>query len=167
MKKNILITFFFACIPGAGQMYQEYMKRGLSIMTLAGIFLILVALIGSPIFIIPLLIIMAYSFFDTFNIRNKKNPEDQPKDEYIWETFGISNIVAGINSGKKNKLIGYALIIVGAYILCNNVFSGIIYESNIDILIKIMHMLQAYVPAIIISALSIGVGIKLLNIKEK
>ena len=31
MKKNGFLTFIFACIPGAGQMYHGYMQRGLSI----------------------------------------------------------------------------------------------------------------------------------------
>ena len=30
MKKNALLTFIFACVPGAGQMYYGYMQRGLS-----------------------------------------------------------------------------------------------------------------------------------------
>ena len=34
MKKNGFLTFIFACIPGAGQMYYGYMQRGLSIETL-------------------------------------------------------------------------------------------------------------------------------------
>ena len=34
MKKNGFLTFCFACIPGAGQMYYGYMKRGLSLITL-------------------------------------------------------------------------------------------------------------------------------------
>ena len=29
MKKNGFLTFIFACIPGAGQMYYGYMQRGL------------------------------------------------------------------------------------------------------------------------------------------
>ena len=31
MKKNSILTFLFACIPGAGQMYYGYMRRGLSV----------------------------------------------------------------------------------------------------------------------------------------
>ena len=31
MLKNGLLTLLFAFIPGAGQMYQGYMKRGLSL----------------------------------------------------------------------------------------------------------------------------------------
>ena len=34
MKKNAFLTFIFACIPGAGQMYYGYMKRGLSMITI-------------------------------------------------------------------------------------------------------------------------------------
>ena len=33
MKKNGILTFLFAFVPGAGQMYQGYMKRGLSLIT--------------------------------------------------------------------------------------------------------------------------------------
>ena len=28
MKKNAFLTFIFGCMPGAGQMYFGYMKRG-------------------------------------------------------------------------------------------------------------------------------------------
>ena len=34
MKKNGFLTFCFAFIPGAGEMYQGYMKRGLSLVML-------------------------------------------------------------------------------------------------------------------------------------
>ena len=32
MKKNGILTLLFAFIPGAGQMYQGYMKRGLCLL---------------------------------------------------------------------------------------------------------------------------------------
>ena len=34
MKKNALLTFIFACVPGAGQMYYGYMQRGLALISL-------------------------------------------------------------------------------------------------------------------------------------
>ena len=34
MKKNAFLTFLFACIPGAGQMYYGYMRRGLSLIVM-------------------------------------------------------------------------------------------------------------------------------------
>ena len=33
MKKHPIVTFIFACWPGAGQMYLGYTKRGVSLMT--------------------------------------------------------------------------------------------------------------------------------------
>ena len=41
MKKNGILTLLVACIPGAGQMYQGYMKRGLSLITMFCLFIIL------------------------------------------------------------------------------------------------------------------------------
>ena len=38
MMKNGILTFFFAFCPGAGQMYQGYMKRGLSLITMFCLF---------------------------------------------------------------------------------------------------------------------------------
>jgi TM2 domain-containing membrane protein YozV len=32
-KKNSFLTFIFSLIPGAGQMYLGFMKRGLSLMS--------------------------------------------------------------------------------------------------------------------------------------
>ena len=31
-RKSGFLTFCFACLPGAGEMYLGYMKRGLSVM---------------------------------------------------------------------------------------------------------------------------------------
>ena len=42
MKKNGILTLLFAFIPGAGQMYQGYMKRGLSLMLMAAAILSLI-----------------------------------------------------------------------------------------------------------------------------
>ena len=37
--KNGILTFIFAFCPGAGQMYQGYMKRGLSLITMFCLFI--------------------------------------------------------------------------------------------------------------------------------
>ena len=41
MMKNGILTFLFAFCPGAGQMYQGYMKRGLSLITMVCVALII------------------------------------------------------------------------------------------------------------------------------
>ena len=46
MLKNGLLTLLFAFIPGAGQMYQGYMKRGLSLMLMCCVIGVLAMLLG-------------------------------------------------------------------------------------------------------------------------
>lgn len=84
MKKNGILTLLFAFIPGAGQMYQGYMKRGLSLVLMA-------VAIGMAAVLIPpvafaLLVVFMYSFFDTFNLRAQISmgtaPEETDFQEY-------------------------------------------------------------------------------------
>ena len=66
MKKNALLTFIFACIPGAGQMYYGYMQRGLSLITLfCGCFIL--GALASPL-ALTCFIVWIYSFFDTYDL---------------------------------------------------------------------------------------------------
>ena len=55
MKKNGLLTFIFACIPGAGQMYYGYMQRGLSI-TMMLILCLMAATVVEPLMFLCLVI---------------------------------------------------------------------------------------------------------------
>ena len=66
MKKNGLLTFIFACIPGAGQMYYGYMQRGLSIAMIL-ILCVMAATVIQPLLFLCLVIWM-YSFFDTYDL---------------------------------------------------------------------------------------------------
>lgn len=156
MKKSLFLTFCFSFIPGAGQMYQNYMKRGLSLMCLAGILLILAVMTGTVIFIIPFLVVMAYSFFDTYNIRNAIGTQEQVKDDYLLKGFNLDKI-------KNNKLLGIGVILIGGYILLNNILYGIARDTGIQILIDLIRTIRAYLPSIIVSAITIGAGIKMLS----
>jgi len=168
MKKNGFFTFIFSFIPGAGQMYQEYMKRGLSIMILSGIFLALAAMIGSPIFIIPILVICAYSFFDTYHIRNMTEEKIKEfKDEYIWNenTLGLSIDKSKLNNNRK--IIGYILIIVGIYVLFDSVFLRMAWQLEIEWLSILCAMLSRYTPTVAASLVAVFAGFKLITPKDK
>ncbi len=156
MKKSVFLTFCFSFIPGAGQMYQNYMKRGLSLMCLAGILLILATMTETVIFVIPFLVVMAYSFFDTYNIRNTIGTEEQMKDDYIISGFDFGKL-------KNNKLLGIGIILIGGYILLNNILYGIARETGIQIIIDTIRIIRSYLPSIIVSAITIGVGVKMLS----
>ena len=81
MLKNGFLTFCCAFIPGAGQMYQGYMKRGLSLILTA----CLIGMVGSllnPVLLL-LVVLWMYSFFDTFNLRAQITADTAPEDDYL------------------------------------------------------------------------------------
>lgn len=156
MKKSSFLTFCFSFIPGAGQMYQNYMKRGLSLMCLAGVLLILATMTETVIFVIPFLVVMAYSFFDTYNIRNAIGTEEQLKDDYLLKGINFDSL-------KNNKLLGIGIILIGGYILLNNILYGIAIDTDIQILIDTIRVIRNYLPSIIVSAITIGAGVKMLS----
>lgn len=62
MKKNGILTLLFACIPGAGQMYQGYMKRGLSLITMFCLFIIVGSATGLDALVVGCIVVYMYSF---------------------------------------------------------------------------------------------------------
>ena len=83
MKKNGILTLLFALIPGAGEMYQGYMKRGLSLITMFCLSTFLGAWTQIAIFYIGAPILYMYSFFDTFNLRAQIGLDAAPADDYL------------------------------------------------------------------------------------
>ena len=160
MKKNLFFTFCFSFIPGAGQMYQNYMKRGLSIMCLAGLLLIFATLLETVIFVVPFLVVMAYSFFDTYNIRVLIGTEQEIEDEYI-----LKEIEVDFDKIKGNKLLGVGILLVGIYLLINNVLYNMVRYSEIDFLVNFIRTIRMYFPSLIVSAITIGIGIKMISKK--
>lgn len=165
MKKNGFLTFCFSFIPGIGQMYQGYMKRGVSLLTL---FIAIIAISGVTsmgVFGLPAIIVYAYSFFDTWNIRNKKEGDKYPEDVYIWDNDEIRKLFGKTKSVKKNSTIGIILLLFGIYLLFGTVFRRIAYDYNITFVYRIINEAMSYLPPIIIAAVSIGLGIKFISKK--
>ena len=81
MLKNGFLTFCCAFIPGAGQMYQGYMKRGLSLI-LTACLIGMVSSLLNPVMLL-LVVVWMYSFFDTFNLRAQIIADTAPEDDYL------------------------------------------------------------------------------------
>ena len=118
MKKNGILTLLFAFIPGAGQMYQGYMKRGLSLVLMAAA-VCMAAAIFSPI-MFALLVVFMYSFFDTFNLRAQIGMGTAPEDDYLVHFDPQDKRLARMMLD-SHKLVGWCLIAVGAMIAYNNI----------------------------------------------
>ena len=118
MMKNGILTFLFAFCPGAGQMYQGYMKRGLSLITMfcvafgAGT-LLEVLYVAMP-------IVWMYSFFDTFNLRAQIGTGTAPADDYLvhinWHDQRMEQFMMD-----SHKLLGWGLIALGALVAYQNI----------------------------------------------
>ena len=155
MKKNLFLTFCFSWVPGAGQMYQNYMKRGLSLMCIFGVLFALGVMLETVIFMVPAWIVFAYSFFDTFNIKNLVGTDDEVIDDYVFQCVDFDRV-------KGNKLLGVGIILVGVYLLLNNVLYGVVKEMQIAFFINFIRAVRMYFPSVIVSAITIGIGVKMI-----
>ncbi|MBO5477918.1 MAG: hypothetical protein J6A15_09235 [Clostridia bacterium] len=165
MKKNLFFTLCFSFVPGAGQMYQGYMKRGISILILFAAFCAIFATVAMPIFAIPLPVLYIYSFFDTFNIRNTIDKENKQEDKYLWDTSDLEELKNSFNVPSAKKLIGILLIFVGIYMILCNILPQILYDLDLNEVARYLRDLGSYITPITIALLSIVFGLKLINKK--
>ena len=118
MKKNGILTFLFAFVPGAGQMYQGYMKRGLSLITMFCL-CVMAGMLLEPL-VLTALIVWMYSFFDTFNLRAQIIAENAPADDYLvhinWKDKRMQDFMMD-----SHKLLGWGLIALGAMVAYQNI----------------------------------------------
>ena len=114
MMKNGILTFLFAFCPGAGQMYQGYMKRGLSLITMFCVAFGAGTLLGVLYVAMP--IVWMYSFFDTFNLRAQIGAGTAPQDDYLvhinWHDQRMEQFMLD-----SHKLLGWGLIAFGVWAL--------------------------------------------------
>ena len=123
MKKNGILTLLFAFIPGAGQMYQGYMKRGLSLVLMAAAICMASALI--PRIVVVLLVVFMYSFFDTFNLRAQISMGTAPEDDYLVHFDPQDKRLARMMMD-SHKLVGWGLIALGAIVFYNNIIMRVL-----------------------------------------
>lgn len=125
MLKNGLLTLLFAFIPGAGEMYQGYMKRGLSLV-LMFCAVAMLAMLFSPIAFF-LLVIFMYSFFDTLNLRAQIALGNAPTDDYLIHLDPKDKRLARLMLD-SHKLVGWVLIAFGALIAYENIIMDLLND---------------------------------------
>ena len=160
MKKNGFLTFIFACIPGAGQMYYGYMQRGLSIAMIL-ILCVMAATVVEPLLFLCLVIWM-YSFFDTYDLI-RHLAAGEPKDDDLLLPANWDNIRAILP--QHNKLLGWGLIAFGVWAL----YDILIADWMTTVLVHFFGYGYAYdiihgIPNILVGILLVVAGIKLLGL---
>lgn len=126
-QKHGLLLFLTSCVPGCGEMYQGYMKRGMSILTIfCGIFALAVFLeIGAlAVLMIPLWL---FSFFDSYNLRGQTDAQAEANpDAYL---FGLSDMDSRRMNDllrKRHSLVGWGLVLLGVYVLFETVVGRLV-----------------------------------------
>lgn len=159
MKKNGFLTFIFACIPGAGQMYYGYMQRGLSIAMML-ILCVMAATVVQPLLFLCLVIWM-YSFFDTYDLIRHMAAGESKEDSLL--------VPGNYEEIKKllpqhNRLIGWGLIGFGVWALYDLLIGNWVYK----ILTNVLGYGHAWdiingIPNLVVGGLLVFAGFKLLN----
>jgi hypothetical protein len=157
-KKSSFLTFWFSLLPGAGQMYMGFMKRGVSLMSAFFVLIFLTIWLSLGPLLLALPVIWFFAFFDTHNLRSMPDDEFYAMgDDYILIPEFAKEKTRFLQSKYRNVL-ALALIIIGFSILWNNVYD----------------LLDKYLPSFISTAifnfghyfpqLMIGFGIILLGL---
>ena len=115
--KNGFLLFITSCLSGCGQMYQGYMKRGLSLL-LAFFLVIFVSTyfyLGTLVLFLP--VIWAYAFFDSYSLRSQISAGTAPEDAFLFGLSDMDSKRLGELLRKRHSLIGWVLVAVGVYML--------------------------------------------------
>lgn len=159
MKKNGFLTFIFACIPGAGQMYYGYMQRGLSLITMF-IACFIVGAIINPLAALAIIVWM-YSFFDTYDLVRHLAAGD-PKEDGLLLIGNFDDVKKLIP--QHTKLVGWGLIGFGVWTLYDLLIGNWVYK----ILTNVLGYGHAWdiingIPNLVVGGLLVFAGFKLLN----
>lgn len=159
MKKNAFLTFIFACIPGAGQMYYGYMKRGLSMITFFCLFIMAGTLVD--VLVVGSVIVWMYSFFDTYDLVRHLAAGD-PKEDGLLLVGNFDDVKKLIP--QHTKLVGWGLIGFGVWALYDLLIGNWVYK----ILTNVLGYGHAWdiingIPNLVVGGLLVFAGFKLLN----
>lgn len=165
MMKNGILTFFFAFCPGAGQMYQGYMKRGLSLITMFCLFVAAGALLGP--LVVGCAIVWMYSFFDTFNLRAQIGAGTAPADDYLvhinWHDKRMEQFMMD-----SHKLLGWGLIALGALVAYQNIIMNTLGDivwrwGQNSPFFRALYLMMDQLPEIVVCVALIVCGIWLVR----
>ena len=115
--KNGFLLFIASCLSGCGQMYQGYMKRGVSL--LLSFFLVIFVstyfYLGTLALFLP--VIWLYAFFDSYALRSQLSAGTAPEDAFLFGLSDMDSKRLGALLHKRHSLIGWVLVAVGVYML--------------------------------------------------
>lgn len=168
-KRSKFWTIVFAFLPGAGHMYNGFLKLGVSFMGLFfAVWTVASAInIGAIAYLTP--VIWFYAFFDCVN-RIFQDDEEfySQEDYYLFTREKLEKWNIDIFK-EKNQLIGIVLILIGVYAIWNNVVLHILSAYNIlpSYVYEALVNLGNLVPQLVVAVLIVWGGVMLIMGKKK
>lgn len=161
-KKSGLLTFLLACLPGAGQMYLGYMRRGLSFMLIFWGTIFVAAFFSFGMLCILLPVVWAYAFFDTFNLRAQA-PECLRPDGFLVDPLPLLGSDFRKFAERRHTLFGGLLIFIGLYSLYSVFLEPILWDLCSRFGLDWLRRGLANLPMLLVAVLLIFFGARLVR----
>lgn len=164
-RKNPFLTFCFSCIPGAGQMYLGFLKRGCSLLLLFSGTIAIAGFLNLEFLLFLIPVLWFFSFFDALNING------MPDEKYAELTDGFlvpedSQISHHLNLTSYRIPFAIILILFGIIWLLQNI-SDLFTRLGIPYIGYYMRHITSIFPQFILSVALIWLGIHLIATKKQ
>lgn len=163
-KRNQFFNFFISCVPGAGQMYQGFLKRGTSLMAIFFIEIFLAGIVNIDWLLLGLPIIWSYSFFDSMNTNSLSDEEfSKIGDRYL---FIDGNSAFKIPKNRMRIPLAVVLIFIGSYVLLENIAYILRNIFGYSYNWWFMDLVFDYFPRFLFATIVIAAGVYLIKGKK-
>lgn len=165
IRRSKFLTVLFAAIPGAGHMFMGFMKRGVSLMAaFAALWMLSSGLrIGILGWIMP--IVWFYAFFDCINLAWANDEDFNAQEDDYFMGGEIFDRAKGIVLGKYRPAAGIALILLGIYMVIENVILK--FGFGYGIAGEIIGDVFRVIPQLAVAGLIIFIGVRLIMGKKE
>lgn len=164
-KKNGFWRFCFSLIPGAGEMYMGFMKRGVSTMAVFVGIIALASWLGLGPLVCLALIVWFYSFFQVHHLASL--PPDQfiqVEDDYLFHVEDFGELDR--DSLRRFRQPAAIVLILVGIMLCYQSLYSMVWRVLPGFLREIMDYLGYNVPRLLFGLLVIYVGVRLIQGKR-
>ena len=165
MNKNGFLTLCFSFIPGAGQMYQGYMKRGLT-QVLLFVIPLMIGGVFLPVLMVLSAVVYMYSFFDSLNLHAQLRQGTAPADTFLFSWDGGEDLARLVD--RRHHLIGWCLVALGVAGLYQSFVSPwlwalVNYFPYDSLVYQMLDRAVRAVPALAVGLVFIGLGLWLIK----
>lgn len=158
-EKHGILLFLTSCMSGCGQMYQGYMKRGISMLLLFFTLLAVAGFLSMPPVAFFLPVVWLYAFFDSYNLRSRIAGGSAPEDEFL---FGLSELDSQRMAAllrRRHSIIGWVLVALGVYMLYDILMNQLDFFFGGWFGSYLYSLLRYDLPRLVVTVLVIWLGV--------